>query len=858
MAHVREKCTTKVTLDLKKNSTQSLPLGSIDTQKPKLKGDDVHEVPPSPPKSTEGKTEGGKRTLDFRNCPKGRLHVEHAKECHSACCSAIRFQENGSLLSSLSSKVQKRIATEGRIPLATILENEAAQEGLDTDKLLLSTRKKKMTSVSGESTLFTTASKSCMPLTFRPLLVDKVCFSSSFLSLFPSSLEYFTWLEDRLLPSMVRGEVPGTLSSLLRLYLPPRVRLSFTSLIQGLPSAPLPVSSKTKTSLTSCVSNELSFTASTISPEQKRMSQEQEYFDDERAKEERRREKALWWAQSYEEEFFARSLSFSSGLLCCLIKRKALGRQAEVSLRASDALPASSTKDPHASLASFSYAYYHGFPVSQYFFIPFLALQIFSVLRHKMQMECSKKSPSEKEDHQRQYALEQEQISHYKRREPQQESCRKGSVQQKNGKEAFSLPSSPFFHSYKEMINEVEPVVEEELQRNNDSIVKMMDIILQDDPIRKIFFKYPTNTQTLLLLVSCTLLAWKVVDAGASVKFLHSYATQRQTHPFTTTLFSIPRRSLLLQHSTHYPPTDRSKQHRRPHSFERKLSPTVLPIAECHPRLSSPSVPVCSRPSLGEERNCLDNFSFVSRSDIVHMERFVFRMTKFRIGHPPLWWRVAVELFRLYFADHCSAQIKEKVDQLKRQQQERKMGLLEREEESSYSPTTLVDSIRSHPIDPAFLHLEQKLLDENAIFMHNGLECMLTDMMSFLLLPSSRASLQTLLSGVFSSTAAVTAEKEEDSTENSTDTEHKSHSFSEGCFVCSNEKSMSENSATSPLLSHPLLGFALAARHGVPILWMLSLTTEGEREKFSMAIQQLLCFIEAARKVEDGAGSSRG
>lgn len=857
MAHVREKCTSEVMLALQNINTQSLRLGSPDTQGPVLKGGDVSVVPPNPTKSTEGKGDEGKRTLHFHTRPKGRENPEHTKGCHSATFSAIRFQENGSLLSSRSSKIQKRVATEGRIPLSTILQNEVAHDGLDAEQFLAPNRKNKMANVPGESTLLSPESNPCIPPSFRPLFVDKAVFSSSFLLLFPSSCEYFNWLEDRFLPSMVYGEVPGTLCFLLRLYLPPRVRLSFASVnqcLQGMPSVPFSVSSKAETPLTSCVSNDkFSTVFSTIGPEQKRRSQEQEYFDDERATAERRREKVLWWAQSYEEEFFARSLSFSSGLLSFLIKRKMLDRQREVLFHSSNSLPPFSTRNQDASLAPFSPVYYHGFPISQYFSIPFLALQIFSVLRHKMQMECRKKSLTKKENHQRQYALQQEEICSYKLRKPQQERCRKNSVEQKNGTEPFVVTSSPLLRTYKEKVIDDKPEVEKEFQGSDDHTVKMMDIIQQDDPIRTTIFKYPTKTQTLLLLVSSTLLAWKMVDSCASGKLLHAYATQKQSHPFTTTLFSTPRKPLLLEYSTDFPPTDRLRQ-QRPHSLERQLPPAVPSIAGCHPRPSSPSVPVCSWRSQLEERNSLDDFSFVSRSDIVHMERFILRMINFRIGHPPLWWRVAVELFHLYFADHCSAVTKEKENQLKQQQQERKMGPWERKEEVSCSSSTLVDSNRSHLSDAVFVHLDQKLLDDNAIAMHNGLECMFSDMMAFLLLPSSRVSLKTSLSGVFPFTAPMTAEeKDEDNFERNTDAEHESHSFPEGCFVGSYRKSMSENSAITPFLSHPLLGFALAARHGVPISWMLSLTAEGEREKFLMAIQQLLYFIKPVREAEEEA-----
>lgn len=806
----------------------------------------------------------------------------------------------------------------------------------------------------------------------------KAIFSpSTLLLLFPSFLSYASWLEQRLLPSMMDERVPETLSCLLRLYLPydapPRSSspLAFGA-TASLPLSPLSTSmasqmnsprslstssfpmvgtlrnisernekdmllesppsllfphagtaSRTATSFSSSCYPVSGFPTAEWRP----LGQDQR--DRQRAREERMREKSMSWMQVHKEMLFFQSLSFSSGLVRVLIKKKKMDHQREklASLPPANVFAKSDPSPVYSSPCS--PFYFHGFPVSQFFLIPLWALQIFSDVLKKMEYKGGtskeRSTTQKKEKGPWKERREKNTKSIPDRRSEESEAMEQVRV---TGEEGPHTPShgnrGQSCMLVKNTTQELEPQEEEDDAEEEEEDTprygaETMDILSQDDHIRMLFTRYSTATQTHLLLVSSTLLAWKMVDSHASARLLRALSSPQRSvgtpHSIRTT---TPGRGVWVCRDHQVPPHTRPR-HRSEHTF---TPPPPLPSSQAYGpsgSLAQPHYPSRRGEDRGERRvrapppmyessiqqvsipqlphsshhiappgfQMIQNFSMLSTLDIMHMERFVLNLLKSRIGFPPLWWQVAIELFHLYFDGHCRSEARKKIERLRKEEAISQRGKKEEvnvsvsssylfssqnnicSSSSTTRKTVLTQYLRGGTAN--LFCLEGELLEGYAIAMHNGIESMLTDALMFLTLPSSHLSVRDALRGTLlqhsspttTTTAAAVAEissklKKEKEAKEKPDTArragrplfphgHWNASFHSWQAEVTHEQNRVQSMAVRPLLSHPLLGFAFACRHGVPLSWILSLTTAEERERLEAAMLQILFLIEMVR-----------
>lgn len=855
---------------------------------------------------------------------------------------------------------------------------------------------------------------------------------TSFLLLFSSFTAYSSWLEYQLLPTMINDQAPETLASLLRLYLPRVTTHPFPLSSESTINEPPPPPSLSPTSSLSLLFSDISVKEGMQSKEESRDSGGTEgekkrdnrgekaatlplspplsaffqqgsvtppaapplspikptplqrscmevHCDISRAKEERSREKALWWAQKNEKEFLSDSIFFSSCVVQSLIRKRVTRREAD-NVSARHHAHASTTRRTHPSCVShLTPSFHHGFPVSQLFFIPIWAAQIFSVILKKLQYRSRK--------HKKRFADPTERCASKKRGNEDRaldggahgELCNgeldnvDGKERVRGGKIGSDMSTPPPLMGCTKVIQLWEEVEEEEEVGDDEdsdeecehSGMKLMKILFSDDAVRIVFAKYPASTQTYLLLVVCTLLAWKMVDCRASVQILHHCCCFGQKDSISPPphLCSGSNNEngrgrgggeeegeASLPTGCHDPP---SHHHRSHHHLSYPggchVDPeNVLPPHGHHPLISvrqkSSFVSLLLPPHHHHQPNRLWNlvgegsaftipssalppslfshvrtqwdlnnlslqkwakfshFSFLSVSDILHMERFVLSMLNCHIGSPPLFWKVAVELFYLYFVDHCIAQTRDRIREITRRKKTSEWiqkGEGEQHTSSFYSPSSSTShaakkgasASTSHDTESCndspygmteLLRMEQERLHEYAVALHNGLESMLGDSLNFLISPAARLSLgealrRTLRSKGRNAKERIRVHRIRDAATglmNDTPTPIQPfhpHTLPSSLYNNNNNKNDDGGNddihahqcqppqttlCTSPscylsysrdtLLTHPLLGFAFAARHGVPSSWLVSLAHEEEREKFSMAVSQLLYVIQAA------------
>lgn len=237
-----------------------------------------------------------------------------------------------------------------------------------------------------------------------------------------------------------------------------------------------------------------------------------------------------------------------------------------------------------------------------------------------------------------------------------------------------------------------------------------------------------------ILIASCTLIAWKLADADATVKLFQ-------------------KEHLGLRYTCR-------QNGRRP---EEARSRTM-------------------------HHNEFSRFQHTSHplKDILNMEKFVFNELHGSVGGPPLWWRIAVEVLRLYYKDYL-------IDSVVAHSAVLKESLSRSSALSLYSRNRRENAIKA---------MEKRVQCILGI-MHGGLERMMLDAADILLLPAFLVP--------DGQTAAVQRQDEEGVAQ------------LRRAIVC-----------------NPYFGFAVAVFSGaVPLDWVVELSPRQSRERFSCEIARL-------------------